>query len=105
MPTSHFEQAVKSDRNATGMTLGLCAVVSVLAFGGVDTLAFAPVGLAITILAATQFWRTGFPAVPRSVWWIVGIVVGIPMMQLIPLSGRELAAISPARLALAQGVL
>ena len=86
----------------TGIVLALCAIGSALAFGGVETLAFAPAEFAVVLLAVVQFWRKGWPAVSRLTLWVLGIVVAIPLLQLLPLSAHVLSTISPARVALAR---
>ena len=86
----------------TPIVLALGAIVSALAFGGVETLAFAPVEAAIVLLAVVQFWRKGWPSVSRPTLWVLGIIVAIPLLQLLPLSAHILSTISPARVALAR---
>ena len=88
-----------------GIVLGLGAVASVLALGGVETLAFAPAQAGVLIVATLTFWRRGFPSVSRP---ILGVLCGLfllPLAQLIPLPHSWAAAISPARVRLAEALL
>ena len=50
-----------------GTVLGLGAVASVLALGGVETPAFAPAQVGVLILATVTFWRRGFSSVSRPI--------------------------------------
>src|ERR1035437_7775369 len=88
----------------TSIVLALGAIASALAFGGVETLAFAPVEIAVVLLAVVQFWRKGWPSVSRLAMWVWGIIVAIPLLQLLPLSAHVLSTISPARVALARDI-
>ena len=85
-----------------GIVLALGAITSALAFGGVETLAFAPAEFAVVLLAVVQFWRKGWPSVSRLTLWVLGIIVAIPLLQLLPLSAHVLSTISPARVAMAR---
>src|ERR1035437_9121210 len=86
----------------TSIVLALGAIASALAFGGVETLAFAPVEIAVVLLAVVQFWRKGWPSVSRLTLWVLGIIVAIPLLQLLPLSAHVLSTISPMRAAMAR---
>ena len=88
----------------TGIVLGIGAVVSVLAFGGVEILAFIPVEVLIAILAVYQFWRRGWPKVSRPMLWVLGILVAIPLLQLLPLPAPLMSLVSPARVTLTRNV-
>ena len=50
-----------------GIVLGLGAVVSVLALGGVETLAFDPAQIGVLLVATLTFWRRGFSSVSRPI--------------------------------------
>ena len=88
----------------TGIILALGAVASTLAFGGVETLGFAPVEAAVAVLAVIQFWRKGWPSVSRLTLCVLGVTVAIPFLQLLPLPAGMVSAVSPQRVALARAV-
>src|SRR3989338_3546965 len=88
-----------------GIVLGWGAVASVLALGGVETLAFAPAQIGVLLVATLTFWRRGFPPVSRP---ILGVLCGLsllPLAQLLPLPPSWAAALSPARVRLAEALL
>ena len=91
--------------NLTGIVLAMGAIASALAFGGVETLTFAPVEIAVVILALVQFWRKGWPSISRLTACVLGIIVAIPLLQLLPLPASIVSAVSPQRVALARAVL
>lgn len=84
------------------LALGFGAVISVLAFGGVEPLGFAPAQVAVLIAAVAEFWKRGCPRVSRITWWALGILVIIPVLQLAPLPDKILSILSPARMKLAR---
>ena len=88
-----------------GIVLGLGAVVSVLALGGVETLAFAPAQVGVLILATITFWREGFPSVSRPIVFVLCGLLLIPLAQLLPLPRPWVAAVSPDRVSLAEALL
>lgn len=88
----------------TGFLLAAGAMVSVLAFGGTQTLAFAAVQMGVVLLGVVQFWRNGWPSISRPTGAILGMIVAIPFLQLLPLPAPVLSAISPARVALAESL-
>ncbi|MBI4443955.1 MAG: O-antigen ligase family protein [Acidobacteria bacterium] len=88
-----------------GVVLGLAGVASVLAFGGVTTIGFTPAQVAVLLLAAVVFWQRGFPPVSRLTGWVLGILVAVPLLQLIPLPRSVIAALSPARAALVDDLM
>ena len=88
-----------------GFVLALAAVVSVLALGGVETLAFAPAQIAVVILATVVFWREGFPPVSRPTRWVLAVLLAVPILQLIPLPRSVVAAVFPARVYLGDSLL
>jgi len=85
-----------------GIVLAVGAVVSVLALGGVETLAFAPAQIAVAILATGTFWTRGFPSVSRLTGCILGGLLLIPLVQLVPLPRPWVTAISSSRVSLAE---
>ena len=87
----------KSER-AIGVVLCLGAVISVLAFGGVDTVTFAPAEIAVALLSAVVFWRDGWPKFSWPVWAVISVLLAIPVLQLIPLPQGVIAAAAPARI-------
>ena len=88
-----------------GVVLALGAVISVLAFGGVETLGFTPAQVAIVLLATVLFWRRGFPPISRATVCVLGALAGIPLFQLIPLPRSVVAMLSPARVALTDNLM
>src|SRR5690242_6343338 len=88
-----------------GIVLALGAVTSALAFGGVETLAFAPIEAAIALLALIQFWRNGWPSISRTTQFILGVIVAVPLLQLLPLPARIVSAVSPQRVTMISAVL
>ncbi|OFW43536.1 MAG: hypothetical protein A3J28_03790 [Acidobacteria bacterium RIFCSPLOWO2_12_FULL_60_22] len=88
-----------------GIVLALGAVVSVLALGGVETLAFAPAQVAVVVLATVTFWRRGYPSVSRLTGFILCGLLLIPLLQLVPLPRPWVAVISSSRVRLAEAFL
>jgi O-antigen ligase len=86
------------------LVLALGAVISVLAFGGVERLAFAPVEMAVVIVATVVSWRKAWPPIPRPTLFVLGTLLAIPLLQLIPLPRSLLAAFCPARVLLADNL-
>lgn len=91
-------------RDVTGLVLACCVIGSALAFGGVDPLTFAPVEMTIIILAVVRLWLRGWPPVPRPTLWVLGVVVAIPLLQILPLPSHLVAVISPSRVALSRDI-
>lgn len=91
-------------RNVTPVVLSAGAIASTLAYGGVDTLAFAGVQIAVVIFALFQFWRNGFPRIPRLTLLVLVITVAVPLLQLFPLPIRVISAVSPARVSFLQAL-
>ncbi|MBI2815513.1 MAG: O-antigen ligase family protein [Acidobacteria bacterium] len=88
----------------TGVILCVGAAASVLAFGGVEIVAFAPVQIAVALLAAFVFWRYGSPGVSTPTLVVLIILLAIPLLQMIPLPHSAVAAAVPARVALADSL-
>lgn len=84
--------------------LAAIALGAALAFGGVSATVFLPMSVAVVLLAAFVFARTGLPVVPRAVTVIVLILVAVPLLQMLPLPRAVVAAISPTRQALQEGL-
>ena len=95
---------MKDLNHSAALVLSLGAIASVLAFGGVETLAFAPVEAAIAIFAAVEFRRRGWPSIDHLTAWILGAIVAIPILQLLPLPVSAVSRLSPLRVALVQNV-
>ena len=90
-----------------GISLGLAlvAIFTVLAFGGRYSLAIFIMQTSICALSIFTLWRFGWPAVPRAALAVLGILLAIPLVQMLPLWEEIVAALSPARVAIAREVL
>jgi O-antigen ligase len=84
-----------------GVVLAFSAVVSVVAFGGVETLDFIPAQLAVACLFVITVWKHGWPPISRFTRTVLVVLLAIPILQLIPMPRWVLGAIAPHRLALA----
>ena len=85
--------------------LALVAIFTVLAFGGRYSLAIFIMQTSICALGIFTLWRFGWPAVPRAALAVLGILLVIPLVQMLPLWEEIVAALSPARVAIARDVL
>jgi O-antigen ligase len=88
-----------------GIVLAVAALFSVLALGAVDMLAFAPVQVAVALLAVWVFWQKGLPRLSIPTWSILGMLCLLPLLQLIPLPRVWTSAIMPERVVLAEALL
>ena len=86
----------------TLLLLALAAVGSAFAFGGVETLAFAPAEFVVAVVATSSFWRHGLPRMSRAIYIVLGMLLMIPLIQMIPLPLTLVGAISPVRLSVAR---
>jgi O-antigen ligase len=102
---TRFLPRSESQSEPIGIVLALSALVSVLALGGVETFYFAPVQIAVVLLAAAVFWSRGFPPVSIPTRCLLGALVLIPLLQLLPLPRSWIGAISPQRAALTDALL
>ncbi len=84
-----------------GLVLALAMTASTLAFGGVTTLGFVPVQMAVAVLAMVVFWQHGFPRLSRFTATVVVTLCLVPALQLIRLPRFVVGILSPARLELA----
>jgi len=94
------------DRLVLGGLVSL-TVLTPLAFGGVHprtatvlvvgVCALGLLGAAKVVLAGAP--ADGWPALPRTVWVPIGLVLGLGLLQLVPLPPRVLGALSPAAFA------
>ena len=87
-----------------GVVLAFGAIVSVLAFGGVQPLGFAPAQITVAVLATVIFWKRGWPSVSRPTLCVLGTLLAIPLVQLIPFPRAVVAVLSPARVAFADNL-
>ena len=84
-----------------GLVLALAMTASTLVFGGVTALGFAPVQMAVAVLAMAVFWRRGFPRLSRATAAVVVTLCVAPLVQWIRLPRFVVGILSPARLDLA----
>ena len=87
-----------------GIVLSLAAVVSVLAFGGVETIGFAPAQAAVALLAVAEFWRRGWPPLGWPTRIVLAVLLLVPLLQLVPLPGSAIARLAPGRANLEQDI-
>ena len=80
-------------------------VISVLAFGGVEAWAFAPAQILIVLAAVTGFWKRGLPRVGWPTLCLLGLIVAVPVVQMLVLPSALIATISPALSQLRQAFL
>ena len=59
--------------------------------------------LTVSAVSLWWLWRFGWPAVPRAALAVLGILLAIPLVQMLPLWGEIVVALSPARVAIARG--
>jgi len=78
------------------VALVIGAVVSVLGFGGVPLWAFAPAQVLIVLAAVLEFWKRGFPRVGLPTRALLGLLLALPIVQLLSLPGALIAGVSPA---------
>ena len=103
--------SARSGNNGTaGVTvislgLALVAVFSVLAFGGRYSLSIFIMQITVGALGVFTLWKFGLPAVSRATLAVLGILLAIPLVQMLPLWEEIVAALSPARVAIAREVL
>lgn len=87
-----------------GHVIAGAAALSVLAFGAVDQVWFAPAQLAVFLLAASVLWRDGAPQLSRGAWVVLAALLSIPLLQLTPLPEAIVGAVSRPRPLLAQAL-
>lgn len=81
---------------AAGLILALVFTVTTLAFGGVPPSAYAAMEAGVVLAAVFCFWRAWTP-VPRFALVVLGVLVAVPLVQLIPLPRSLAALLSPNR--------
>jgi len=102
---TRFPPGREPQSEVIGIVLALAALVSVLVLGGVETFAFAPAQIAVVLLAAGIFWRRGFPSASIPTRCILGVLLLIPLLQLLPLPRPWVEALSPHRGTLTETLL
>jgi O-antigen ligase len=84
-----------------GLILALVFTVTTLAFGGVPPSAYAAMEAGVVLAAIFCFWR-GWTPVPRFALVVLGVLVAVPLVQLIPLPRSLVAVLSPNRVGFAE---
>jgi len=95
---SQVEQHASGERSLelAGLLLAIVFTGSVLAFGGVITTAYVLMEAGVVAAAVLCFWR-GWPRIPRLAVLVLAVVVGVPLLQLVPLPAGLTALVSPNR--------
>jgi O-antigen ligase len=95
---SQVEQHASGERSLElgGLLLAVVFTGSVLAFGGVITTAYVLMEAGVVAAAVLCFWR-GWPRIPRLAVLVLAVVVGVPLLQLVPLPAGLTALVSPNR--------
>lgn len=84
----------------TEPVLALTALGLVLAFGGVLPLTIGVMEFAVAALAVIVFWNTGLPPVKGRILIPLGVLLVVPLLQLVPLPHGLTGLLSPARVRL-----
>jgi len=79
-----------------GLLLAIVFTGSVLAFGGVRPTAYVLMEAGVVAAAILCFWR-GWPRIPRLAVLVLAVIVGVPLLQLVPLPAGLTALVSPNR--------
>jgi len=79
-----------------GLLLAVVFTGSVLAFGGVRPTAYVLMEAGVVAAAILCFWR-GWPRIPRLAVLVLAVIVGVPLLQLVPLPAGLTALLSPNR--------
>jgi O-antigen ligase len=79
-----------------GLLLAIVFAGSVLAFGGVITTAYVLMEAGVVAAAILCFWR-GWQRIPRLAVLVLAVIVGVPLLQLVPLPAGLTALVSPNR--------
>jgi O-antigen ligase len=95
---SQVEEHVSGERSLElgGLLLAVVFTGSVLAFGGVRPTAYVLMEAGVVAAAVLCFWR-GWPRIPRLAVLVLAVVVGVPLLQLVPLPAGLTALVSPNR--------
>jgi O-antigen ligase len=95
---SQVEQHASGERSLElgGLLLAVVFTGSVLAFGGVVTTAYVLMEAGVVAAAVLCFWR-GWPRIPRLAVLVLAVIVGVPLLQLVPLPSGLTALLSPNR--------
>jgi O-antigen ligase len=95
---SQVEEHVSGERSLElgGLLLAVVFTGSVLAFGGVRPTAYVLMEAGILAAAILCFWR-GWPRIPRLAVLVLAVIVGVPLLQLVPLPAGLAALVSPNR--------
>jgi O-antigen ligase len=81
----------------SGYIVAFATTVSVLAFGGVEALGFAPAQVSILLLAGFVFWREGLPQLTMLTKIVLIAVLMVPLVQLVPLPVSFVESLSEFR--------
>src|ERR1051325_10596914 len=79
------------------LALGLAAVISVLAFGGVQVLGFIPAELIVCAAALVAFGKAGHFEGTRFTKIVSGILLALTLLQILPLPESLLSLLSHGR--------
>jgi len=79
-----------------GLLLAVVFTGSALAFGGVRPTAYVLMEAGVVAAAVLCFWR-GWPRIPRLAVLVLAVIVGVPLLQLVPLPAGLTALLSPNR--------
>jgi O-antigen ligase len=103
---SQVEEHASAERSLElgGLLLAVVFTGSVLAFGGVITTAYVLMEAGVLAAAILCFWR-GWPRIPRLAVLVLAVIVGVPLLQLVPLPAGLTALVSPNRGAFAAQLL
>jgi len=103
---SQVEQHASGERSLElgGLLLAIVFAGSVLAFGGVITTVYVLMEAGVLAAAVLCFWR-GWPRIPRLAVLVLAVIVGVPLLQLVPLPAGLTALVSPHRGAFAVQLL
>jgi O-antigen ligase len=95
---SQVEEHVSGERSLElgGLLLAVVFTGSVLAFGGVRPTAYVLMEAGVVAAAVLCFWR-GWQRIPRLAVLVLAVIVGVPLLQLVPLPAGLTALVSPNR--------
>jgi O-antigen ligase len=95
---SQIEEHASGERSLQvgGLLLAVVFTGSALAFGGVRPTAYVLMEAGVVAAAVLCFWR-GWPRIPRLAVLVLAVIVGVPLLQLVPLPAGLTALVSPNR--------
>ena len=95
---SQVEEHVSGERSLElgGLLLAVVFTGSALAFGGVRPTAYVLMEAGVVAAAVLCFWR-GWPRIPRLAVLVLAVILGVPLLQLVPLPAGLTALVSPNR--------